>query len=79
MAKRVECPLTEFPDAWIDLPDTWLGRHAQRRDEVIEKSPKDMGITLMSFAVSLALLENWNLPGLCRGCLEIPRNGTLPS
>ena len=64
MARRVDCPLSEFPDAWIDLPDQWLGEHAQRRDEAMSNSPEGTGITLMSFAVALALLENWNLPGL---------------
>ena len=64
MSVRVQCPLPEFPDAWIDLPDTWLGKHAQRRDETIEKSPAKWGVTLISFAVSMALLDDWSLPGI---------------
>lgn len=64
MARRFFCPYPEYPDAWIDLPDLpWLGRHAQRRDEASEKS-KELGPTIQGFAVSVALLENWNLPGL---------------
>lgn len=56
--------MPEFPDAWVELPDQWLGRHAQRRDETIEKMPPELGMTLLSFGVSMALLDDWNIPGL---------------
>lgn len=64
MSRRTQCPLPALEQCWIDLPDLpWLGRHAQRRDEAAEKA-KDLGQTLQSFAVALALLEDWSLPGL---------------
>lgn len=63
MPRRIQCPLENYPEAYIELPDTWLGLHAQRRDETIEKS-KGMEATLTTFAVALAILENWSLPGL---------------
>lgn len=64
MSRRFDCPFPGLSGAWIDLPDLpWLGRHAQRRDEASEKS-KDLGQTLQMFVVSLALLDDWSLPGL---------------
>ena len=63
----IACPLAEYPTASITLPDRWLGSHAERRDEAIEaldKNARYKGATLRSFAVSMALLEDWDLPGL---------------
>lgn len=65
MPRRFGCPLPRFPDAWIDLPDLWLGQHAQRRDDAVEQAQeKGFGTTLLNFAVAIALLDDWNLPGL---------------
>jgi hypothetical protein len=64
MSRRFQCPFPGLENHWIDLPDLpWLGKHAQRRDEAAEKS-KELGQTLQSFAVSLALLDDWDLPGM---------------
>jgi len=47
------------------MPDRWLGMHASRREEAAEKcEKKKITGSLQNFAVSLALLENWELPGL---------------
>jgi hypothetical protein len=67
MTRIIPCPLPEYPDASITLPDRWLGLHAERRDEAIEqldKVAKYKGGVLRNFAVSLALLDDWSLPGL---------------
>lgn len=68
---KVSCPVAGFdqrdeggePQYWIELPGAWLGVHAERRDEVLADT-SGMGQTLRSFAVALALLDNWSLPGL---------------
>jgi hypothetical protein len=50
---------------FIILPDAWLGEHAQRHDEAVEKATAaKMPRTWRDFAVSLALLDDWKLPGL---------------
>ena len=65
MSKRVKCPLTGHKKRWIELPDRWLGRHAQIRDEAAKKAAEaELGDALGTFAVSIALLDNWSLPGL---------------
>ena len=62
MARRIEYPTDDFPNAWVDLPDTWQGLHAERRDNAARQG--NMGTTLTGFAVSLALADDWSLPGL---------------
>lgn len=60
---RIDCPFAD--DSYIELPDTWKGIHALRHDEAIEKAQKaNMPETWRSFSVSMALLDNWQLPGL---------------
>jgi hypothetical protein len=62
---KLECPYPEYKDSFIVLPDKWLGEHAQRRDEALESAAKkEMGTTLVSFAVAMSLLDDWKLPGL---------------
>ena len=64
MGRRVECPLPVYAEAFVILPDEWLGEHAERRDEAVRKG-QELGPTLRQFAVSVALLETWgNIPGL---------------
>lgn len=68
MSRKVGCPLPEFSEAWIELPDEWLGIHAQRRDEAVSKTegtPIGQSVTLVQFAVAMSLLENWGgIPAL---------------
>ena len=65
MSRRIPCPWPDYPEAWIDLPDKWLGDHANRRDEAADKAGEiELRGTLQDFAVSMALLDDWNLPGL---------------
>lgn len=69
----IPCPLdgletttdTGEPVYFIGLPDYWLGRHAQREAEAREKL-KDAGLPgiVSNFAICMALLDDWNLPGL---------------
>ena len=62
---KVQCPYPEHKDSFIVMPDRWKGEHAQRRDEALEQAvTKRMGNTLSSFAIAMALLDDWKLPGL---------------
>ena len=61
---RLYCQIPDLKEAWIELPEVWLGKHAQRRDQAIEAAEKYKSNTLTEFAVAMALLDNWNLPGL---------------
>lgn len=67
MGHRVGCPFSKWPEAWVELPDEWLGRHIGKRDEAVANAI-DRGIessTLIQFAIALALAENWGgIPGL---------------
>jgi hypothetical protein len=52
-------------DTWIELPAEFTGRDVVRRDKAVEKlKDSGRGITLDNFMVSVALLQNWQLPGL---------------
>lgn len=78
MSIREECPIEdEINDAlieagviekpmhiYIDLPDRWFGVHQDRRDAALLQAEKYGGDTLKLFAMSLASLDNWSLPGL---------------
>jgi hypothetical protein len=65
----VGCPFERWAGTEIELPDEWLGIHAQIRDEAadagVESGLDRKSITLFQFALSLALLEDWRgIPGL---------------
>jgi hypothetical protein len=64
MSRRIECPLPQYPDAWIDLPDAWLGEHVQRRDQALEAAQKYGSDYITRFSIAIALLDDWKLPGL---------------
>lgn len=65
MGRRVGCPNPKYPKAFVELPDEWLGIHAQRRDEAAEQAEKQgHADTLTQFAVSLSLCDEWRIPGL---------------
>jgi len=64
MARRYDCPREGYEESWIELPDEWLGDHSHRYDEAIKKIQPEWGETVKTFAVSLALLDDWRLPGL---------------
>ena len=69
MGRMVGCPFPKWDQVEIELPDEWLGIHAQRRDEAAEAGIKsglhERSITLFQFALSLALLDDWRgIPGL---------------
>jgi hypothetical protein len=63
---RVDCPWPEWPDSYIVLPDEWVGDHSRRYDEAVAEVERQelSGATLRNFAVALALLDDWRLPGL---------------
>ena len=72
---KVLCPLGEYgrfndagewqSDYFVTRPARWLGRHSIRRDEVVEKASGNLGSSdVLKFAMSMALLDDWHLPGL---------------
>ena len=70
---KFPCPIPDFnganddgdPDYYVTNPARWLGKHAIVKDEAIAKGEaaglESIGLTL---AVSLALAEDFRLPGL---------------
>lgn len=73
--RKILCPLPEYgeetesgewaSDYFVVVPDRWLVRHAVRRDEVLDKWGDELGNTDgLKFAISMALADDWNLPGL---------------
>lgn len=66
MSRRIDCPLKGFEKGFIELPDEWLGIHAQRRDEAVEVAIESgLKETLLQFSITLALLDNWGgIPGI---------------
>jgi hypothetical protein len=65
MSRRFDCPWDDYPGAYIELPDSWLGEHAARRDTAREAANEaDLPSTFVDFSVCMALLDDWQLPGL---------------
>lgn len=64
MPRRYEFDL-DGEAAWVEIPDRWLGLHAERREQAAEKA-KDGGLVglLAQFAQAMALLDDWSVPGL---------------
>jgi hypothetical protein len=58
-ARRIDCPLPEYPEGWIELPAVWLGEHANKRDEVTAAAPDGTKQTALNWMVATALMENW--------------------
>jgi len=52
-------------DYYVTLPPRWLGRHAGIKEEAVEAGEAEkLNDTLLTFAVSLALADDYKLPGL---------------
>lgn len=64
MARRFDCPHEGYEAYYIELPDEWLGEHSYRYEEASSKVEDKWNATIRTFSVSLALLEDWRLPGL---------------
>jgi len=71
--RKIPCPIPGFdatgedgePLYYVTIPDRWLVRHAIRRDRAIESADGELGSSDgLTFAVSMALAEDWHLPGL---------------
>ncbi len=71
---RIDCPISGYDTRGDDgetvyfvvIPDEWLGLHAVKRDEAFAELDKlsDLPDAYRTFAVSLALADDWNLPGM---------------
>ena len=52
-------------NTWIELPAEFTGRDVTRRDKAVQSlKGSERGVTLDNFMVSMALLHDWQLPGL---------------
>lgn len=55
-------------EIWVELPDEWLGKHADIRDDIVQKNrelaDKALGDTLLKFSICMGILDDWSLPGL---------------
>jgi len=72
----IPCPVDGFteqtadnkPVYFLDVPDEWLGKHLSVRDTAVtglaNGEAAGMPIEFKTFAISLALADNWNLPGV---------------
>ena len=63
MSRKFEHPAVK--GVFVELPDEWLGKHISIREEAAD-SARNAGLKgeIAEFAVSLALAENFDLPGL---------------
>lgn len=65
MGRRIDCTISGFENAFVVLPDEWLGEHLARRDRAIAKHSEMRSAALTEFGVALALAEDWGgIPGL---------------
>jgi hypothetical protein len=64
--RKIDCPIEGQEECWIGLPDEWLGRHILRRDQALAKirESKQESELFIRFSISMALMEDWKLPGL---------------
>ena len=53
------------PAHYIDLPDKWIGIHAKRHDDALAAG-SELPATWRNFATAMALLDDWNLPGVAK-------------
>ncbi len=70
---RIDCPIPGYNERnddgeavyFVVIPDEWMGRHAVKRDDAfMELDKMDLPAAFRTFGVSLALAEDWNLPGM---------------
>jgi hypothetical protein len=59
VARRFDCPIPEYEGGWIEIPDTWLGKHANKRDEIVNNAPEDAQQTAVNWMVATGLMEQW--------------------
>lgn len=65
MGRRLDCPVSGHTDAYVILPEEWLGKHAMRRDEALRASAEYKNLELTNCAIAMALCEGWeNIPGI---------------
>ena len=62
--RRFDCPLPDYPSAYIVLPGKWLGKHWLRRDEAVKLGEKYRHPDFTRLVITLALADEFSLPGL---------------
>ena len=65
MADRIYCPLEKYAEAWVALPEEWLGEHLLKRDAAIRAAAKHKNNEITLAAISLSIADGWGgIPGL---------------
>lgn len=65
MGRRIDCPIPGLEDAYVVLPDDWLGEHLIKRDEAVSEYRKMGSAAMIDLGVALTLAEDWRgIPGL---------------
>ncbi len=59
MSRRIRCLLPQYPNAWVDLPDEWLGEHLQKRDAAVRAASRFNDGRITIAAISLCLADDW--------------------
>ncbi len=60
---RIDCPLDDGKEYHVTIPDVWLGLHYHAYLDAME-SAKDVRGVLQKFIVSIAICDDFHLPGL---------------
>lgn len=62
---RIKCPLDDFPDAFVVIPERWLGEHCERRDDGIKAAQDCKVVELANLSISLFLADSFGgIPGI---------------
>ena len=63
MAKRYEWD--DYPGAFIELPDEFLGRHVKLYRQAMDAAEEaELPMLLARFTTAIHLLDDWKLPGV---------------
>jgi hypothetical protein len=62
--RRIDCPLADFPDAYVIVPKHWKGKHCIKRDEALLAAKAYKSVEIANLSISLHLAESFGgIPG----------------
>jgi len=59
MGKRLACPIQNYADAFVVMPDEWLGRHLVRRTAAVTAAAAWGDGQLTNAAIALAVVDEF--------------------
>jgi hypothetical protein len=63
--RRIDCPLSDFEDAFVIIPKHWTGAHCVKRDEAIRASREYKNVEITNLSISLYIVDGFeNIPGI---------------